>query len=221
MVMPSPDDGAPRRPAGSDFPVVLDVVGRPCLVVGGGSVAVRKIRTLVEVGALVTVVAVEVDPAIDAIDALAAVERRPYRSGEVAGFVLVVTATGDPSVDRTVVTDARRAGVLVNGADGDHEGTVRFPAVLRRGPVTVAVSTGGTSPALARWLRDRITGSLPPGLETLAALVDEARADRRASGRPTESVAWATLLDRVLPLVEAGRIDEARAVLRTGWSGAG
>ena len=87
--------------------------------------------------------------------------------------------------------------------------------------MTVAVSTGGTSPALARWLRDRITGSLPPGLETLAALVDEARADRRASGRPTESVAWATLLDRVLPLVEAGRIDEARAALRTGWSGAG
>ena len=222
-VTPAPDDAAPGGPADpsgrgtADFPVVLDLAGRPCLVVGGGPVAARKARALVAAGARVSVVAVEVDPAVDAIEELAAVGRRPYRAGESAGFDLVVAATGDPAVDGTVVADARAAGVLVNAADGDHPGTVRFPAVLHRGPVTVAVSTGGASPALARWLRDRIADRLPAGLETVAGLVEEARAEWRASGRPSGSVDWATLLDdRVLPLVEAGRIDEARAALRSG-----
>ncbi len=223
VVTPAPDDAAPGGPAdppgraAADFPVVLDLGGRPCLVVGGGPVAAGKARALVAAGARVRVVAVEVDPAVDAIEDLAAVERRPYRGGESAGFDLVVAATGDPSVDGTVVADARALGVLVNRAGGDPQGTVRFPAVIRRGPVTVAVSTGGASPALARWLRDRIADRLPPGLETVAGLVEEARAEWRASGRPTASVDWATLLDdRVLPLVEAGRIEEARAALRAG-----
>ena len=164
------------------------------------------------------------DPAIDAIDAADGTGRRgaPPLPGGGRGPASTwwSTATGDPSVDGAVVADARAAGVLVNSADGDRPGTVRLPAVLRRGPVTVAVSTGGASPALARWLRDRIAGSLPPGLETVAELVDEARAERRGSGRPTDSVDWAALLDDVvLPLVEAGRIDEARAALRAGWTG--
>jgi siroheme synthase-like protein len=208
--------------------VVLHLAGRTCLVVGGGSVAARKVRTLIGIGAFVTVVAPEVIPALDALagrpgaeaatGTVVAVERRRYRSGEAARYDLVVTATGDPSVDRTVVADARTAGVLVNAAQGDHPGTVQLPAVLRRGPVTVAVSTGGASPALARWLRDRIERSLPPGLETVAALLEEARSEVRASGRPTESVDWAAFLDdEILPLVEAGRVDEARVALRAGW----
>jgi precorrin-2 dehydrogenase / sirohydrochlorin ferrochelatase len=233
VVIPSPDDADPAvRPdpedpadrPGPDFPVVLDLAGRPCLVVGGGPVAARKVRALVEAGARVTVVAIDVVPAIDSVgvagSAGVAVERRPYRSGEAAGFDLVVTATGDPSVDDAVVADARAAGVLVNRADRSRSGTVRLPAVLRRGPVTVAVSTGGTSPALSRWLRDRIASSLPAGLETVVGLMDEARTELQASGRSTESVAWNSLIeDRIVPLVEAGRIDEARAAIRAVWDG--
>ena len=78
----------------------------------------------------------------------------------------------------------------------------------------MAVSTGGTSPALARWLRDRVAGSIPDGVATMAALLDEARLAMRAAGVPTESVDWMALLDgTVAPLVSAGRIDEARAAL--------
>jgi siroheme synthase (precorrin-2 oxidase/ferrochelatase) len=81
--------------------------------------------------------------------------------------------------------------------------------------VTVAVATGGTSPALSRWLRGRIAASLPDRLETVTMLVDEARGELRSAGRATDSVDWAGLLDRtVLPLVDADRIDEARAALR-------
>ncbi len=185
--------------------------------------AARKVRTLADAGARVTVVALDLAQPVDGaddLDELATVERRPYRSGEAAAFDLVVTATGDPAVDDAVVADARAARVLVNSADSSRPGDVRLPAVLHRGPVTVAVSTGGASPALARWLRDRITAALPTGLETVASLVEEARAEWRASGRPTGAVAWATLLDdHVVPLVEAGRIDDARDALRAALAG--
>ena len=86
--------------------------------------------------------------------------------------------------------------------------------VTREGPVTVAVSTDGGSPALARWLRDRIAATLPPGTATVALLLEEARVALRAGGRSLESIDWPVVLDeQVVPLVGAGRIDEARALL--------
>jgi precorrin-2 dehydrogenase / sirohydrochlorin ferrochelatase len=199
------------------YPVVLTVSGRRCLVVGGGPVAARRARGLLEAGAEVTVVAPDVVPAIDLLADGGALEvvRRPYRSGEAAGYHLVLTATGAAEVDRSVVADAVSAGVLVNTAGGDAPGTVQLPAVHREGAVTVAVSTGGTSPALARWLADRLAASFPANVATIAELLDAARAELQAAGRPTGSVDWqAVLTDSVVPLVEAGRIEEARAVLR-------
>ena len=140
--------------------------------------------------------------------------RRRYEQGEAARYHLVVTATGDPDVDRSVVSDAGSARVAVNSADGDSPGTFQLPAVHREGPVIVAVSTGGGSPALARWLRDRVAGSLPPSSGILAALLDEARTAVRRSGRPTDSVDWEHAISEVVvPLVESGRVEEARARL--------
>jgi siroheme synthase-like protein len=211
----------------------LDLGGQPCLVVGGGPVAARKVRSLLEAGARVTVVAVEVVPAIAAAagavsaeeggaGSVVAVERRPYRRGEAARYRLVVTATGDPTVDGAVVGEARAAGVPVNSADGERPGTVKLPAVLRRGPVTVAVSTGGGSPALARWLRDRIAASLPPELEIMASLLEEARSELLTAGRPAQAVDWAGLIDdEVLPRLTEGHVEEARAALRAGWQQSG
>ncbi len=211
--------GQRGRPA-PDYPVMLSLAGRPCLVVGGGPVAARKARGLVAAGAVVTVVAPRASaPMAELVgEGSVALELRPYGDGEAGHYDLAVTATGDPSVDGLVVADATAAGVLVNSADGARPGTIQLPAVLRRGPVTVAVATGGGSPALARWLRDRIADALPPQLATVADLVDEARNQVRASGRSTDSVDWSRLLDRVvLPLVEADRIDEARSALREAW----
>ncbi len=209
---------------GPDYPVVLALAGRPCLVVGAGPVAARRARGLLAAGAVVTVVAPAVVPELDQLAGSLAIERRPYRSPEAARYRLVVTATGHPDVDRAVVADAAAAGVPVAGADRGVPGTVRLPAVHRQGPVTLAVSTGGSSPALARWLRDRLAAALPPDVALIAGLLDEARATLLRSGRSADSVDWAAALDTtVVPLVESGRIGEARAALaalcRTGRPG--
>lgn len=207
------------------YPVGLVVEGRRCLVVGGGRVAARKVAGLLHCGAAVTMVApaahvalrslVE-DGTIAAIDgAPLDVQLRPYRPGEAAAFRLVVAATGIPDIDRAVHADAERAGVWVNCADDPGHCSFVLPAVHRDGPVSVAVSTGGASPALAGWVRRRLAEAIGPGLGTLAGLLDEGRASVRAEGRSTESVDWASLLDGPLPtLVRSGLLAEARALVR-------
>ena len=100
------------------YPVTLDISGRPCLVVGGGPVAARKARGLLECGAKVTVIAPSLASDMEALlPRLHAVERRPYREGDVASYRLAVTATGLPDVDGAVHADAETSGVWINSAD--------------------------------------------------------------------------------------------------------
>ena len=174
--------------------------------------AARKARALVECGAAVTVVAPSLSNAMEALEPLLhAVERRPYRPGDASAFRLVVTATGRPDVDGAVYGDAEAAGVWVNSADDPAHCSFILPAVHRDGAVTVSVSTGGLSPALASWLRDRIADQWDGRIGTLALLLGEARDRLRAAGVPSDSVDWAGLLNGPVPaLVQAGKIDEAR-----------
>jgi siroheme synthase-like protein len=210
------------------YPVVLRIEGRPCLVVGGGPVAARKVADLFESGALVTVVAPEVDASIVALAETAAgcdrvleVERRPYRPGEAATYRLVVTATGIPEVDRLAAADAEAAGIWVNSADDADHCTFFLPSVHREGTVSVSVSTGGASPALAAWLRRRIGESLGPHLGVLASLLEDGRVALREAGHPTNAVDWTALLDGELPeLVRDGRLTEARQCVDAAVSAA-
>jgi siroheme synthase-like protein len=204
----------------SFFPISLDVAGRPCLVVGGGRVAARKARGLAACGALVTVVALELSPEMDELaPQLHAVERRPYASGDAARFRLVVTATGVADVDAHVYADADAAGVWVNSADDRDHSSFILPAVHRDGAVTVAVSTGGLSPALASWLRDRLAAACGEGLGTLAHVLGAARARLRTEDVPVDRVDWAALLDGPLPaLVAAGDLDNAMAIVKAATS---
>jgi siroheme synthase-like protein len=219
-----PDGAAMPTVPAPLYPVGLVVRDRPCLVVGGGTVAARKIASLLACGAAVTVVAPEAHEAMAVLAAsgvIAAIEGqpldlqlRPYRAGEAAGYRLVVAATGVPEVDAAVHQDAEAAGVWVNSADDPEHCTFVLPAVWRQGPVTVAVSTGGASPALATWLRSRIGEVLGPGIGPLSELLAEARGQVQAEGRSTEEVDWHQLLGGPLPdLVRQGRLDEARSVL--------
>jgi siroheme synthase-like protein len=206
---------APAGPP-SYYPVSLDLANRPCLVVGAGPVAARKVRGLLACGARVSVIAPDVGEEMRALtSSLVALDARPYRSGDVTGFRLVITATGDPAIDGAVAAQADAAGVWVNSADDPAHCSFILPAVHRDGAVTVAVSTGGLSPALASWLRNQLADWCGDGLDTLAHLLSEARQRLRDEGRSTESVDWAALLDGDLPaLVRAGDDDNAEAILR-------
>ena len=200
------------------YPVTLLVAGRHCLVVGAGPIAARKATGLLAAGAVVTVVAPDVSAAMEALagDALS-IQRRPYRPGEAADYRLVLTATGDPAVDGAVSADAEAAGVWVNAADDPAHCSFYLPALSRRGPVSVAVSTDGTSPALASWLRDRLDSELgPPGeLEALVDLLAAARAEIRGAGGRTEGLNWRGALDSdMLELIRSGQVDQARERLR-------
>ena len=126
----------------------------------------------------------------------------------------MVPATGVHEVDASVAEDAGAAGVWVNSADDAAHCTFLLPAIHRDGPVTVAVSTGGASPALATWLRRRVAEACGEGLGTLAELLGDARRRLQAAGRPTESVDWQALLEGPLPdLVAEGRLEEARRLV--------
>ncbi len=184
-----------------DYPVNLRLRGLPVLVVGEGPVAEEKARGLREAEAVVTVVA----PA-------------DYRPGDVrrGGYRLVVTAAGDPAVDQQVHDDAEAAGVFVNSADDPARCTFTLPAKVRRGDLVVAISTGGRSPALASWLRERLDDDLGPEYGVLLDLLAEERDRLRATGASSEVPGWKTALrSGMLDRVREGDLAGARELLRT------
>lgn len=192
-----------------DYPVALDVTGVPVLVVGAGPVAARKVAGLAAAGAVVRVVAPEVSAELSAeLDraAVAELRLRPYRPDDLEGVRLVVTATGRPEVDADVAADATAAGLWVNAADQPADCSFILPAVARNGPLSIAVSTGGTSPALAQRLRDRAGALLTDEVVALAHELAERRAEVQTAGGSTEDVDWAPIIDAVLPPPEDAEI---------------
>jgi uroporphyrin-III C-methyltransferase/precorrin-2 dehydrogenase/sirohydrochlorin ferrochelatase len=164
------------------FPAFLDLRGRSCLVVGGGSVALRKVRLLNAAGAHITIVAPEIN---DALIETAAnnghqIVAREFRPSDVLQRWLVVSATGDPEVERSVHQFATDAGIFCNGVDDIANCSYITPAIVDRGPVVVAISSGGSAPVLARKLRAQIELLLPKGLENLALLARDWRSRVRS-----------------------------------------
>ncbi len=175
------------------YPVNLIVEGRRCLVVGGGAVAARKVAGLASAGAEVRVVAPHVGPEVRATGV--AFEERPYNRGEVADQWLVITATDDGEVNASVRADGDAAGVWVNSADDPALCSFTLPAIAQQGPILVAVSTGGHSPALATWLKGHVTAELGPEWATLAELLSDARERLKTEGRSTEGLDWRSVID--------------------------
>jgi precorrin-2 dehydrogenase/sirohydrochlorin ferrochelatase len=199
---------------GRQYPVNLVLEGRPCLVVGGGHIAARKIAGLTAAGGLVHVVAPDIVGEIRAMPDVT-LDERTYRRGEVAGYRLVVAATDSAEVNRSVFDDGEAAGVWVNSADDPANCSFTLPAVVRRGPITVTVATGGRSPALASWLRAVLEAQLGPEYEVLVDLLSAEREVMRAAGRSTEHVDWKKALDSdMLDLIRAGQIARARERLQ-------
>lgn len=164
------------------YPIFLRLGGERCVVIGGGDVAERKVDSLLAAGARVTVVAPSLTPAL--AERLARGEithaHRAYREGDLDGARLAYAATGDETLHAELAGAAAAAGVLLNVADRPPWCGFIVPAVLRRGELTVAVSTGGGSPALAGRVRDDIARHLGPeyerALEVLARLRERLQA---------------------------------------------
>jgi siroheme synthase-like protein len=144
----------------------LDLEGRDCLVVGAGSVGLEKIEGLLDAGAQVTVVAPQAIAAVRALPV--SWLPRPYASGDLDGRFLVIAATDVPTVNRQVYEDAGRRSLLCNVADVPELCTFILPAVLRRDPIAIAISTGGASPALAQRIRRDIERIVGPEHQQLA-----------------------------------------------------
>src|SRR2546425_3531681 len=144
----------------------LDLEGRSCLVVGGGSVGVEKAKGLLDCGARVTAVAPEADPEL--LDLSVEWLRRRYRAGDLDGRFLVVAATSNRSVNRRVFADAEARSLFCNVVDTPELCSFILPAVHREGPIALAVSTGGASPALAQHLRERLAEQIQPEHADLA-----------------------------------------------------
>ncbi len=187
-----------RRPIAT-VPVGLRVEDRLVVVIGAGRIAARKAAAYLDQGAHLRVVAPDHSPAMQAL-----AERAPhavelvedhYQADHLDGAWMVVTATGIPTVDGAVYAEAEQRRLWCNAADDPDHCSVILPAVVREDPITVAISTGGTSPAIASWMRTRVETFVAdqlladPVLEA-HRITTQVRAEMREAGRPTEVDGW-------------------------------
>lgn len=212
------------------YPAFLDLHGRRCVVIGGGTVAERKVQQLLASGADVMVVSPDATPELErlAADGWLRWTRRTYEPGDLAGAWVAVAAAGGEAVNRAVHAEAEQEKTLLNVVDAADLCGFIAPSIVERGPVTVAVSTGGASPALARKLRELIGGAQNPAhydhdafcrcieWADAAGVLAEVRAELKAGQKSAPAEAWQEAMDQeLLDLVRAGKQEEAKRRLRS------
>ncbi|MBM4242588.1 MAG: bifunctional precorrin-2 dehydrogenase/sirohydrochlorin ferrochelatase [Deltaproteobacteria bacterium] len=203
------------------LPILVDLAGRPCLVVGGGAVAARKAEQLLGVGARVTVVATRVGAAMAELERVGPalrIQRRPYRPDDLDGAALAFAATDDPDLQEAIARQARAAGVWLNAVDEPERCSFVMPAILDRDPLVVAVSTSGASPALARRVRDDLDAALGPEYDAAVATLARLRG-RYAPGRPRQEALVRLVDEGLLDALRGGderRVDELIAATCAG-----
>jgi siroheme synthase-like protein len=206
------------------YPVTLvGLDAARCVVVGGGTVAARKVVGLRQAGAKPIVISPTLCPELETQAAQGGIEvvRRPYRQGDLTGGQLVIAATDDPAVNEAVFREAQALGCLVNVVDDPARCSFFVPAVVRRGALTIAVSTGGKSPALARRIRQQLESLFDPAygplldqLSRLRPTVQSAVPDPGRRAAFWERLLDSDVLDRLRAGDEAGAISQAEALLQ-------
>ncbi len=204
------------------YPIYLNLKGALCIVVGGGEVAVRKVKGLLESGGYVRVISLESRPELTSLAAKGRIElkRRAYRNGDLAGARLAIAATADAEVNASVSAEARAAGIPVNVVDDAAHSSFILPATLERGDITIAVSTAGRSPALARKLKAHLEKELGQEYAELAAVVSSVRDELKQKKIKVNPESWqeALNLEALLGLLRAGKAEEARAAILNSLS---
>ena len=198
------------------YPVFLDLKGRPCVVIGGGEVAERKLQGLLECDARVTVVSPVVGKAIRSRVSRGEVEwlAREYRAGDLKGVFLAIAATDQGEVNKAVADEATEERVILNVVDNAPLCTFIAPSVVRQGEVTVAISTGGASPALARKMRESLENSAALEYAHLAGILSSARKELKRRGVEVDPQRWQdSITGELVDLVKDGKEEQALGLL--------
>ena len=187
---------------------------KKCVVVGGGQVALRKVRMLLDFGARVTVVGPDPHPGLTEREKKKKIRvfHRDYVPGDLKDARLVIAATDRKVTNRKVAREARRVGALVNTVDDPKCCDFMVPSFLRRGGLVIAVSTTGMSPALARKIRTRLEKEFGEAYAVLLPLIEEVRLTLRKQGIDVPPETWQETLD-LDPLIEyirAGKRETAK-----------
>ncbi len=201
----------------SYFPFFADIAGKKGVIVGGGAVALRKAEKLLPFGPALTVIAPEILPRLAEIPG-AALLREHFRPELLAGADFVIAATDDRALNRRIAGLCRERDIPVNAVDDRDACTFLFPALVRRGQLTVGVSTAGASPTAAAWVRGQIEDAIPPDFDEILDLMERVRpvVKGRFTGEKNRSAVlkqvFAACLAAGRPLAEA----EWRAILEEG-----
>ena len=198
------------------YPVFLDLHNKRCVIIGGGTLAESKIAKLLDAGAKITVVSPNINAGIKTALKNGNLEwlEREYETGDLAGAFLGIAATNVRPVNERIFQEAEESGILLNVVDEPSQCTFIAPSIVNRGPVTVAISTGGTSPALARKLRETLSAS--PALEwaDLAGVLSLARKQVKKQGAVIDPQRWQCCMTTdLLAMAQDGREEEALAAL--------
>ena len=189
------------------YPVYLKLANRRCVVLGGGAVAEGKLSKLIESGARVTVVSPRVTPVINDLALTGTIQWTPraYQHGDLEGAHLAIAATDDRQVNQQIAQEAELRGIILNVVDDPDLCGFIAPSVVERGPVMLAISTGGASPALARKLREALTDA--PALEwaDLAPVLSRARKELKHRGATVDAQRWRCCLTQSLLANDPGR----------------
>ncbi len=201
----------------SYYPIFLDIKGKRCVVVGGGEVALRKVNALLEHGASVTVISPGLCPELALLAGSRKIRtiRRDYRKGDIEKAAIAIAATDDRQTNLSVSEEARESAVLVNVVDDAGNSDFIVPSSLSRGDITIAVSTAGKSPALARKIRTHIEAEIGDEFASLTAIISEVRLELKRLGIHVDSEDWqeAIDLDLMVNLLKKGNSEKVRAIL--------
>ncbi|TET17040.1 MAG: bifunctional precorrin-2 dehydrogenase/sirohydrochlorin ferrochelatase [Dehalococcoidia bacterium] len=199
------------------YPIFLNIHGRKCVVVGGGEVAERKARALAGQGASVTVISARVCHGLAQLAQQGTIQisARDYQSGDLKDALIAIAATDDPTVNVEVAREGRERGVLTNVVDDPEHSDFIVPSLLRRGDISIAVSTGGKSPALARRIRTELEQSFASEYASLALLISEVRQELKRDSIHVDGNAWQKSLDLepLLDMLKKGEFEQAKEKL--------
>ncbi len=206
-----------KQAASPYYPVLLNIQDKKCLIIGGGEVALRKAKTILEHGANVVSVSTAFCAEMKALAKHHAIKTicRDYQPGDLDDAYMVIAATDDARVNEKVAADARKKKMLVNVVDKPDISDFIVPSYFRRGDIIVAVSTSGKSPALSRKIKSELAEEFKPEYAQLAVIASDVRNELKRNGVEVNADQWQKALDlnSLIELIKRGRNKEAGEIM--------